>query len=69
LEFIVRSRSVVVLNVGGFAGVSFRYSNAKLSLGYRGDFFFDAMDEGIDTPKSSVVGFYGPFATIGIGLP
>src|SRR6185437_11590101 len=37
-----RSRSVVVPNVGGFAGFSAQYSNAKLSFGYRADFFFGA---------------------------
>ena len=59
---------MTIPNVGGFAGVSFRYANAKVSFGYRGDFFFNAMDTGWDTRKSSTVGFYGPFATISIGL-
>jgi hypothetical protein len=54
--------------VGGFAGVSFRYSRAKLSLGYRADFFFGAMDGGIDTRATYDRNFYGPFATISIGL-
>ncbi len=63
-----RARSVTIPNVGGFAGVSFRYSNAKIKFGYRGDFFFGAMDTGIDTAKKTDVGFYGPFATISIGL-
>jgi hypothetical protein len=64
-----RSRGVVVPNVGGFAGFSMKYSNAKVSLGYRGDFFFGAMDTGVDERKTKTVGFYGPFATISIGLP
>lgn len=42
--------------------------NFKLSLGYRADFFFGAIDGGIDARKSETVGFYGPFASIGIGL-
>ncbi|HEY5239046.1 MAG TPA: hypothetical protein VIJ62_11740, partial [Rhizomicrobium sp.] len=63
-----RARNVTIPNVGGFAGVSFRYLNAKVRFGYRGDFFFNAMDNGIDTRKSSTVGFYGPFATISIGI-
>ena len=63
-----RARSVTVPNVGGFAGLSFLYSNAKVSLGYRGDFFFGAMDGGIDVAKSENRGFYGPFATISIGV-
>jgi hypothetical protein len=63
-----RSRSVVVPNVGGFAGLSFRYANAKVSLGYRADFFFGAMDTGVDGRHTSDRNFYGPFARIGIGL-
>ncbi|HEY4125542.1 MAG TPA: hypothetical protein VGM36_13070 [Rhizomicrobium sp.] len=65
---IDRSHSVAVPNIGGFAGLSYRYSSAKLSLGYRADFFFVAMDEGIDTRKTENVGFHGPFATVSIGL-
>jgi len=65
---ISRSRSVVVPNLGGFAGLSFRYVNAKLSFGYRADFFFGAMDEGLDTRKLEGIGFHGPFATISVGL-
>jgi iron complex outermembrane receptor protein len=61
-------RSVVVPNAGGFAGISFRYSAAKFSVGYRADLFFGAMDDGIDARKSQTLGFYGPFATISIGL-
>jgi hypothetical protein len=63
-----QSRSLIVPNLGGFAGLSFRYSDAKISVGYRADMFFNAMDVGLDTRKSENVGFYGPFATIGVGL-
>ena len=63
-----RSRTVLVPNVGGFAGGSIRFSNAKVSLGYRADFFFGAMDDGVDTARKENVGFYGPFATISVGL-
>ena len=63
-----RSRTVTIPNVGGFAGVTFRYADAKISLGYRADFFFGAMDGGIDTARRENVGFYGPFATIGVGI-
>jgi len=63
-----RSRSVIVPNVGGFAGLSLRFPNAKVSLGYRIDAFFGAMDGGIDTRKTYDRNFYGPFATISIGL-
>lgn len=64
----VRSRSVVVPNIGGFAGLSMRFPNAKVSFGYRVDAFFGAMDGGIDTRKTYDRDFYGPFATISIGL-
>jgi iron complex outermembrane recepter protein len=63
-----RSRSVTVPNVGGFAGLSFRYADAKLSFGYRGDFFFSAIDGGIDARKNYDRSFYGPFASISVGL-
>jgi len=63
-----RAHNVVVPNVGGLAGISFKYSNAKVSLGYRADFFFNAIDGGIDTRKSENRAFYGPYASISIGL-
>ena len=63
-----RSRSVVVPNIGALAGLSFNFSNAKVSLGYRADFFFGAMDMGIDTRDTSNVVFHGPYASVSIGL-
>jgi hypothetical protein len=63
-----RSRSVVVPNLGGFAGFSVKYPNVQVSLGYRADFFFGAMDAGIDSRSTKDVGFHGPFATVSIGL-
>jgi len=63
-----RSRNVTVPNVGGSVGLSYIYANAKLSFGYKADFFFGAMDGGIDTRKSENRGFYGPYASISIGL-
>jgi hypothetical protein len=63
-----RSRNVTVPNLGGFAGVSYRYADAKISFGYRADMFFGAIDGGIDTRKSENRGFYGPYASISIGL-
>jgi iron complex outermembrane receptor protein len=63
-----RIRTVTVPNVGGFAGLSFQVQNFKVSAGYRADFFFGAMDGGIDTHKSENVGFYGPFASVSVGL-
>jgi len=63
-----RSRSLVVPNVGGSVGMSFRFTNTKLSIGYRGDFFFGAIDGGIDTRNETTRGFYGPFASISVGV-
>jgi len=63
-----RSRSVTVPNVGGFAGFSVQYPNVKVSLGYRADFFFGAVDGGIDVHSYKDLGFQGPFATVSIGL-
>ncbi len=63
------NRTVIAPNAGGFAGATYRIENFRLSFGYRADFFFGAMDGGIDTVRKENVGFYGPFATISIGLP
>jgi len=63
-----RSRSVIVPNLGGFANVSAKFPNAKVSLGYRADYFFGAMDGGLDARKSYDRAFRGPFATMSIGL-
>jgi len=63
-----RSQMIAVPNVGGFAGLSLKFPNAKISLGYRGDFFFNATDSGLDARDTTNRNFYGPFATISIGL-
>jgi hypothetical protein len=63
-----QSRSIIVPNLGGFAGLSFRYADAKISFGYRADMFFNAMDVGLDTRKSESVGFYGPFASVSVSI-
>ncbi|HVZ69773.1 MAG TPA: hypothetical protein VG891_09940 [Rhizomicrobium sp.] len=63
-----RSRSVTVPNLGGFAAISMKYPNAKITLGYRADFFFGAVDTGIDQRRTKDLGFSGPFATVSIGL-
>jgi len=62
------SRRVTVPNLGGLAALSYRFTNAKLSMGYRADFFFGAMDRGLDTRHTVTTGYHGPFATISIGL-
>jgi hypothetical protein len=63
-----RSRSVTVPNIGGSVGLSWKLQNFKISAGYRADLFFNAMDGGIDTRKSENVGFYGPFASVSVGI-
>jgi hypothetical protein len=62
------AHSAIVPNIGGFAGATWRIQNFKVSAGYRADFFFGAIDGGIDARKSENLGFYGPFATVSVGL-
>jgi len=65
----VRNKRVTVPNLGGFAGLSYRLGGeAKIAIGYKADFFFGAIDGGIDTAKKENRGFYGPFASISIGI-
>ncbi len=64
----VRDRTVAVPNIGGFAGISLRLPNTTASFGYRGDFFFGAIDGGLMTSQKYTRGFYGPFASVSIGL-
>jgi len=63
-----RSYGVAVPNIGAFAGFSVKYPNAKVSFGYKADFFFGAMDGGIDVRRTEDVGFHGPYASVSIGL-
>jgi outer membrane receptor protein involved in Fe transport len=63
-----RSKLVTIPNVGGFAGISMKWPNAKVSFGYRADFFLGALDGGIDSRKSETLGYMGPFAKISIGI-
>ena len=63
-----RTRNVMVPNFGGFAGLSVRYSDVSFNFGYRADFFFNAIDGGLDMRKEENRGFFGPYASISIGL-
>ena len=63
-----RSRTVTVPNLGASIGLSYRYSNAKISFGYRVDEFFGAMDGGIDAQKSYNFGDSGPYLNVSIGI-
>lgn len=62
------AHNVLVPNLGGFAGLSWRLPNAKVSMGYRADFFFGAIDAGTYNAHRETRGFYGPFANASIGL-
>jgi iron complex outermembrane recepter protein len=64
----ITDRSLTVPNVGGFAGVSWRVQDFKVSMGYRADFFFGAMDTGIDARRNSNAAFNGPYASISVGI-
>ncbi|HEY4126191.1 MAG TPA: hypothetical protein VGM36_16320 [Rhizomicrobium sp.] len=68
LRTSIRSRSVVVPNLGGFAGLSMKFPNAKVGFGYRVDYFFGAMDQGGDARHTADMIFHGPFASISIGF-
>lgn len=63
-----KARTVTIPNVGGSFALSFHYPDIKMSVGYRADIFFGAMDGGIDARKTYDRAFYGPFASISIGL-
>lgn len=63
-----RVRSAAIPNLGGFAGMSWRSPHTKVSLGYRVDAFFGAMDTGIGARKTSDLIFHGPYASLSIGL-
>jgi hypothetical protein len=63
-----RRHSVVVPNLGGFAGLSLKLPRARVSFGYRADIFWGALDGGINTRSARDRSFYGPFATVSVGL-
>lgn len=63
-----RDKTVAVPNFGAFASLSWRLPAGKVSIGYRADLFFGAIDGGISTAQRSMNGFYGPFASVSIGL-
>jgi len=64
----LRSRNVTVPELSGFIGLSARLPHSKVSIGYKGDIWFGAMDTGIDARKTSNLTFNGPYASISIGL-
>lgn len=64
----LRQQNVTVPNLGGSIGVSYRMRDAKLSFGYRADWYHDVLDGGIDSWRPSNRGFFGPYASISVGL-
>ena len=64
----MRDKTVVVPDVGGFAGLSWRLPSGKITFGYRADFFFGAIDGGLVTSQMETRAFYGPFANVSIGI-
>jgi hypothetical protein len=63
-----RRRNVTVTNLGGFIGASYRLPNVKVSLGYRADMYFNAMDGGVSSFKREDRGFFGPYFNLSVGL-
>jgi hypothetical protein len=63
-----RAKSVIIPNVGAFAGISYHLPVAKLAIGYRADLYFDGIDGGVDARNRINRSFYGPFATVSIGF-
>lgn len=63
-----QSRSVTVPNIGANIGISYRIENTKVSLGYRTDNFFGAMDGGIDKAKKKTLSFNGLYASVSVGI-
>jgi len=64
----IDSRNVTVPNIGGSIGLSWQLQNFKMNFGYKADFYFNAIDGGIDARKNEDRAFYGPYASISIGL-
>lgn len=62
------ARSATIPNVGGSLGLSWRVRNLKASVGYQADFFFNAVDQGLDVRKPGTLSFHGPYASISLGL-
>jgi hypothetical protein len=65
---ITITHSTTVPNVGGFAGVSYRWGDFKGTAGYRADFFFGALHSDLNGEKPVTLGFTGPYASISIGI-
>ena len=65
-DTVRNGKNTTVPNLGGTIGLSYRLDRVKISLGYRGDFFFHALSAGAQ--GSSTRGFRGPFAGVSVGI-
>jgi len=63
-----RSRNVMIPNAQGSAAISFSLPNAKITVGYRADVYWNVVDGGIANRRSISRSFYGPFASLSVGL-
>jgi hypothetical protein len=63
-----RSRNVTIPNAQGSAAISFSWPNARLTVGYAADIYWNAVDGGIAARKTINRSFYGPFASISVGI-
>lgn len=64
----LRRKSVIVPALGAYLAASYRFTNAKVSLGYRADWYFDALDGGVAASQKVDRGFYGPYAGVTISI-
>ena len=65
---VARDRERNMPNFGGYASITYRLQDVKLSLGYQADVFLGAVDGGIDVSRNYDRGFYGPFVKISLGI-
>ncbi|HSZ11363.1 MAG TPA: hypothetical protein VK759_04260 [Rhizomicrobium sp.] len=65
---VVRRHTQLIPNLGAMAALSFNLPAAKMTVGYRADFFFSGMDGGVNAYRGMTRSFYGPFATISVGI-
>lgn len=63
-----RSRMAVTPNIGAFAGFSYKWPSTRVSIGYRADVYFNAVDGGLNAARNVDRSFYGPFVKIAVGL-
>jgi hypothetical protein len=64
----LRRKSVTVPALGAYLAASYRLPNAKISLGYRADWYFNALDGGVAASQKVDRGFFGPYASVSIGI-